>query len=57
MLELKIQIIEFMEKKELFNPLASPGEEVSVFTSLYLSAGAPTLGEVKGLIMLIKKMI
>ena len=34
----------------LINPLTSPGEVVSVFTSPYLSAGAPTLGEAKGLI-------
>ena len=32
------------------NPLASPEEEVSVFIYPYLSAGAPALGEVKGLI-------
>ena len=32
------------------NPLTSPGEGVSVFTYPYLSAGAPTLGEAKGLI-------
>ena len=32
------------------NPLTSPGEGVTVFTSPYLSAGAPALGEVKGLI-------
>ena len=31
------------------NPLTSPGEVVSVFTSPYLSAGAPALGEAKGL--------
>ena len=37
--------------KYLFNPLASPGEVVSVFTSPYLSAGAPALGEAKGLII------
>ena len=30
--------------------MTSPGEGVTVFTSLYLSAGAPALGEVKGLI-------
>ena len=30
--------------------MTSPGEVVSVFTSLYLSAGAPALGEAKGLI-------
>ena len=34
--------------------MASPGEEVSVFTYLYLSAGAPTLGETKGLIIIFK---
>ena len=33
------------------NPLASLGEEVSVFTYLYLSAGAPALGEAKGLML------
>ena len=38
----------FVEK--LFNPLTSPWEVVSVFTSPYLSAGAPAEGEVKGLI-------
>ena len=32
------------------NPLTSPGEGVTVFTSPYLSAGAPALGEAKGLI-------
>ena len=31
--------------KKIINPLASPGEEVSVYTYLYLSAGAPALGE------------
>ena len=30
------------------NPLTSPGEGVTVFTSPYLSAGAPALGEAKG---------
>ena len=30
-------------------PFTSPGEVVSVFTSPYLSAGAPALGEAKGL--------
>ena len=29
--------------------MTSPGEEVTVFTSPYLSAGAPALGEAKGL--------
>ena len=29
--------------------MTSPGEVVSVFTSPYLSAGAPALGEAKGL--------
>ena len=35
----------------LLNPLTSPGEGVTVFTSPYLSAGAPALGEVKGLMI------
>ena len=35
----------------LINPLTSPGEGVTVFTSPYLSAGAPTQGEAKGLIL------
>ena len=34
----------------LINPLTSPREGVTVFTSPYLSAGAPALGEAKGLI-------
>ena len=34
----------------IINPLTSPGEVVSVYTSPYLSAGAPALGEAKGLI-------
>ena len=33
------------------NPLTSQGEGVTVFTSPYLSAGAPSLGEAKGLII------
>ena len=33
------------------NPLTSPGEGATVFTSPYLSAGAPALGEAKGLII------
>ena len=32
------------------NPLTSPGEGASVFTSPYLSAGAPAPIEAKGLI-------
>ena len=32
------------------NPLTSPGEVVSIFKFPYLSAGAPALGEAKGLI-------
>ena len=36
----------------IINPLTSPGEGVSVFTSPYLSAGAPALGEAKGLIFI-----
>ena len=35
---------------EIFNPLTSPGEGVTVFTSPYLGAGVPALGEAKGLI-------
>ena len=34
----------------IINPLTSTGEGVTVFTSPYLSAGAPALGEAKGLI-------
>ena len=34
------------------NPLNSPEEGVTVFTSPYLSAGAPAQGEAKGLINL-----
>ena len=37
------------QKNTKINPLASLGEEASVFTSPYLSAGAPALGEAKGL--------
>ena len=33
----------------IINPLTSPLEMVSVFTSPYLSAGASALGEAKGL--------
>ena len=48
----------------LINPLTSPGEGVTVFTSPYLSAGAPALDEAKGLfqeqnlkkVVLIKKL-
>ena len=32
------------------NPLTSPEERVTIFTSPYLSAGAPVQGEAKGLI-------
>ena len=35
----------------IINPLTSPGEGVTVFTSPYLSAGAPSSGEAKGLII------
>ena len=41
----------------IINPLASPGEEVSVFTYLYLSAGAPALGEAKGLIIKLNNIL
>ena len=34
---------------DLFNTLTSPGEGVTIFTSPYLSAGTPALGEAKGL--------
>ena len=56
----KMHLMQFMVKKYLFdveyriNPLTSPGEGVTVFTSPYLSAGAPSLGEAKGLILIIK---
>ena len=40
----------FIEKLNSINPLISLGEAVSVFISPYLSAGAPALGEAKGLI-------
>ena len=44
--------IELISKKLLFiNPLTSPGEVVTVFTSPYLSAGAPAQGEAKGLMI------
>ena len=33
------------------NPLTSTGEGVTIFTSPYLSAGSPALGEAKGLII------
>ena len=36
--------------KNAINPLTSRGEKAFVFTSPYLSAWAPALGEVKGLI-------
>ena len=39
------------------NPFASPGKGVSVITSPYLSAGASAPGEVKGLIIAIKRTI
>ena len=34
----------------MINPLISPGEGVTVFTSPYLSEGAPAQDEAKGLI-------
>ena len=43
--------------KNVINPLTSPGEVVTVFTSPYLSAGAPALGEAKGLIQFLKIII
>ena len=56
----KSEILDFYIKRvgeDNINPLTSPGEVVSVFTSLYLSAGAPALGEAKGLIIILKKII
>jgi hypothetical protein len=35
----------------MINPLTSPGEGVTIFTSPYFSAGAPERGEAKGLII------
>ena len=46
-------LISELFKLSLFIPLTSPGEGVTVFTSPYLSAGAPSLGEAKGLIILL----
>ena len=37
--------------QSIINPLTSPGEVVTVFTYPYLSAGAPALGKVKGLMI------
>ena len=34
--------------RQSINPLTSPGEVVYVFTSPYLSEGAPALGKQKG---------
>ena len=36
--------------------MTSPGEGVTVFTSPYLSAGAPALGKAKGLIAISNKI-
>ena len=47
--KIKIKLIKNIAN---INPLTSPGEVVSVFTSPYLSAGTPALGEAKGLICL-----
>ena len=41
----------------IFNPLTSPGEDVTPFAYPYLSAGAPTQGEAKWLIDQILGMI
>ena len=40
-----------MYQKLFINPLTSPGEGVTIFTSPYLSAVAPAQGEAKGLIL------
>ena len=42
-------ITKIMKIKNMINPLTLPGEGVTAFTSPYLSAGAPALGEAKGL--------
>ena len=47
-IRLNIEMKGQMESFKNINPLTSPGEVVSVFTSPYLSAGAPALGEAKG---------
>ena len=44
----KFRIISYWDLRSI-NPLTSPEEGVTVFTSPYLSAGAPALGEAKGL--------
>ena len=44
--------IQSVRGKVVINPLTSPREVVSVFISPYLSAGAPALGEAKGLMLL-----
>ena len=50
-----LSLIEFSVVKFLslvnISPLTSTGEGVTVFISPYLSAGAPALGEAKGLIL------
>ena len=43
-------ILKIIALISLINPLTSPGEVVTVFTYPYLNAGAPALGEAKGLI-------
>ena len=47
-IEIELKITDNKHLK-FINPLTSPGEGVTIFTSPYLSAGAPTLGEAKGL--------
>ena len=42
----------YLQNIIFINPLTSLGEVVTVFTYLYLSAGAPAFGEAKGLIVL-----
>ena len=39
----------------MINPLTTPGEGVTVFTSPYLSVGVPAPGEAKGLIQISAK--
>ena len=45
----KEHTIEYSQHNYVINSLTSPGEGVTVFTSPYLSVGAPALGEAKGL--------
>ena len=57
--KISLKIIKYninIQKRLNINPLTSPGEVVSVFTSPHLSTGAPAQGEAKGLILIITKI-